>query len=32
NDQLYLTKGSQSDPDERSFYADKLRSWIKENI
>ncbi|WP_339289952.1 HIT family protein [Paenibacillus sp. FSL W8-0187] len=32
NDQLYLTKGSQTDPDERAYYADKLRSWIKENI
>ncbi|MGC5772689.1 HIT family protein [Paenibacillus pabuli] len=32
SDQLYLSKGSQSDPDERSFHADKLRSWIKENI
>jgi histidine triad (HIT) family protein len=32
NDQLYLTKASQSDPEERTFYADKLRSWIKELI
>lgn len=31
-DQLYLTKGVQSDPDERPFYAEKLRSWIKENV
>jgi len=32
DDQLYLSKGSQSDPDERAYYADKLRSWIKEHI
>lgn len=30
-DQLYLSKASPSDPDERSFYAEKLRSWIKEH-
>lgn len=30
---LYLgDKGSPSDPDERAFDADQLRSWIKENI
>ncbi len=32
NDQLYLTKGSYTDPDERPLYAEKLRSWIRENV
>jgi len=32
NDQLYLTKGYRSDPEERSFYAEKLRSWIRQNV
>ncbi|KOS60468.1 HIT family protein [Lysinibacillus agricola] len=31
NDNLYLTKGYYTEPDERPFYADKLRSWISEN-
>lgn len=32
NDRLYLTEGYRSDPDERPFYADKLRSWIQETV
>ena len=32
NDRLYQTGGSQSDPDDRPFYADKLREWIRNNI
>ncbi|MFD1953121.1 HIT family protein [Paenibacillus thailandensis] len=30
NDRLYLTAGSPSDPEERPYYADKLRAWIEE--
>lgn len=31
--QLYLTKGYQTDPDEHPpFYAEKLRSWIQDNV
>ncbi|WP_434748864.1 HIT family protein [Paenibacillus amylolyticus] len=30
DDQLYHSTGSPSKPEERSFYANKLRSWIKE--
>lgn len=29
NDNLYLTKGSQTNPEERNEYAEKLRLWIK---
>lgn len=32
NDQLNQTKGYQTDPDERPFYAEKLRSWIQDNV
>ncbi|MBO0992765.1 HIT family protein [Bacillus sp. SD088] len=31
NDTLYLTKGYGTEPDQRHFYAEKLRSWIQEN-
>jgi histidine triad (HIT) family protein len=31
-DNLYLTKGCQTEPDERPFYAEKLRSWFLENV
>ncbi len=31
DDQLYLSQGANSDPEERALYADKLRSWIDEN-
>jgi len=31
NDNLYLTKGSYTEPDERPVYAEKLRGWISEN-
>ncbi|TFB25088.1 HIT domain-containing protein [Filobacillus milosensis] len=31
NDCLYHTKGSFTDPEERIFYAEKLRSWIIKN-
>lgn len=32
NDNLYMTKGSYTMPDERPFYADKLKSWFHSNI
>lgn len=31
NDNLYLTKGTFTEPDERPFYAERLRAWILEN-
>lgn len=31
NDNLYLTKGTFTEPDERPFYAERLRVWILEN-
>lgn len=31
NDELYLTNGSESDPDERAIQAEKLRSWINQH-
>lgn len=31
NDNLYLTKGSYTEPDERPLYAERLRTWISEN-
>lgn len=30
-DNLYLTKGSYTEPDERPLYAERLRTWIREN-
>lgn len=30
-DNLYMTKGEYTEPNERPFYAEKLRSWINEN-
>lgn len=32
NDNLYMTKGNYTMPDERPFYADKLKSWFHSNI
>lgn len=31
-DNLYMTTGYYTMPDDRPFYAEKLRSWIQENI
>lgn len=31
NDNLYLTKGDDTEPDDRPFYANKLRAWIQKN-
>ncbi|MFS0788289.1 HIT family protein [Shouchella sp. 1P09AA] len=28
NDHLYKTKGYSTEPDERPFYAEKIRSWL----
>lgn len=32
NDNLYLSKGKQTNPEERDEYSEKLRLWIKENV
>ena len=30
-DNLYMTKGYYTEPDDRPYYSEKLRSWINKN-